>query len=46
MSAVIKTKETGTLVEPRVPGWQGLRTLELAVAICDQIAENNKKFGF
>ena len=41
-----KTKETGTLVEPRVPGWQGLRTLELAVAICDQIAENNKKFGF
>ncbi len=46
VSAVIKTKETGTLVEPRVPGWQGLRTLELAVAICDQIAENNKKFGF
>ncbi len=45
VSAVIATKETGKLVEPRVPGWQGLRALELAVAICDEIQAYNTKYG-
>ena len=44
VSAVITTKETGKLVEPRVPGWQGLRALELAVAICDEIKAYNNKY--
>ena len=44
VSAVIATKETGKLVEPRVPGWQGLRALELAVAICDEIKAYNNKY--
>lgn len=44
VNAVNETKHTGKLVEPRVPGWQGLRALELAVAICDEIKAYNTKY--
>lgn len=44
VNAVNETKRTGKLVEPRVPGWQGLRALELAVAICDEIKAYNTKY--
>ncbi len=44
VNAVIKTRESGTLCEPRVTGRQGLRALELAVAICDEIGAYNKKY--
>lgn len=44
VNAVTATRETGKLVEPRVPGRQGLRALELAVAICDEIKAYNTKY--
>ena len=45
ISAVAATRETGHLVQPKVPGTQGLRALELAVAICDEIQAYNTKYG-
>ncbi len=45
VTAVIETKRTGVLVQPKVPGRQGLKALELAVAICDEIQAYNEKYG-
>lgn len=45
ISAVAATRATGHLVQPKVPGTQGLRALELAVAICDEIQAYNTKYG-
>lgn len=45
VAAVQKTKETGILTQPRVPGSQGLRALELAVAITEAIDAHNRKYN-
>jgi len=44
VNAVIQTRETGVLHQPRVTGRQGLRALKLAVAICDHISAYNQKY--
>ena len=44
VQAVIKSKEGPMLVQPKVPGRDGLRALELASAICDEIARYNNKY--
>ena len=46
MAAVRKTRETGILHEPRVSGRQGLKALELAVAIEAEARRYNKEYGF
>ena len=46
MAAVRKTMETGILHEPRVSGRQGLKALELAVAIEAEARRYNKEYGF
>jgi predicted dehydrogenase len=46
LAAVRQTIDTGTLVEPKVSGEQGLRALKLAVDITSQIHEYNDKYGF
>lgn len=45
VKTVLKTRESGVLCDTRVPGEQGLRALSLAIAICDEIAANNRKYG-
>ena len=45
VNAVIATRETGKLVQPKVSGRQGLRALDLAVAICREIQDYNTKYG-
>ena len=45
INAVNDTLKEGKVVQPRVPGTQGLRALELAVAICDEIKAYNDKYG-
>ena len=44
--AVRKTKETGVVAQPKVPGVQGLEALRLAVAIQDEIRRYNDHYGF
>ena len=44
VKAVNETRRTGTLVQPKVPGRQGLRALELAVEICQAIEAYNQKY--
>ena len=46
LCAVKKTRETGTVVEPRVSGEQGLRALRTAVAIEKEARTYNEKYGF
>ncbi len=45
VSAVIKSRETGVLTQPKVTGQQGLRALELAVDICNEIQSYNTQYG-
>lgn len=45
VAAVIKTRDSGVLTQPKVTGDQGLRALELAEAICDEIQSYNSKYG-
>ena len=44
VQAVKRTKEGPMIVQPRVTGAQGLRALELAVAITEEIDAYNKKY--
>ena len=44
IKATIATIETGKMVQPRVPGTQGLKVLKLAVAICEEIQDYNQKY--
>jgi len=44
--AVRRTRETGTLVQPKVPGEAGLKALELACAIENEIRGYNDRYGF
>ena len=44
VQAVRKTKEGPMIVQPRVTGAQGLRALELAVAISEEIDAYNRKY--
>ena len=46
IAAVRKTAETGKLHECRVSGRQGLKALELAVAIEAEARRYNKEYGF
>ena len=46
IAAVQKTRETGKLHECRVSGRQGLKALELAVAIESEARRYNKEYGF
>lgn len=45
VSAVIATQTTGVLTQPKVTGQQGLKALELAVSICNEIKAYNEKYG-
>lgn len=45
VKTVLKTRESGVLCDTRVSGEQGLRALSLAIAICDRIGANNRKYG-
>lgn len=44
VEAVIQSRETGILHQPKVSGRQGLRALELAVQICQKIEAYNRKY--
>lgn len=44
VQAVIKSKEGPMLIQPKVPGRDGLRALELASAICEEIARYNSEY--
>jgi predicted dehydrogenase len=46
ISAVQKTRESGVLHETKVSGRQGLKALELAVAIEAEARRYNKEYGF
>ncbi len=46
VSAVIASRQSGIVQETRIPGWQGLRALRLASAICDEIQNYNRTYGF
>lgn len=46
VKCVLKTRESGVVCDTLVSGEQGLRALDLAIAICDKIAANNSKYGF
>lgn len=46
IAAVNRTKVTGTVQEPRVSGAQGLKALEVAVAIESEARRYNKEYGF
>lgn len=46
ISAVRLTRETGILHQPKVSGRQGLKALEVAVAIENEARRYNKEFGF
>lgn len=45
IAAVNKTRETGTVVNAKVCGLQGLRALQLAENICNEIKGYNQKYG-
>ncbi len=44
--AVNKTRSSGVLCEPKVPGEQGLRALRVAVAIEQEARRYNEQYGF
>ena len=44
VNAVRKSRQSGTLIQPKVPGGQGLRALELAEAITQEIDAYNRKY--
>ena len=44
VTAVRKSRESGTLIQPKVTGGQGLRALELAEAITQEIDAYNRKY--
>jgi len=44
VNAVRKSRESGTLIQPKVTGSQGLRALELAEAITSEIDAYNRKY--
>ena len=44
VNAVRKSRESGTLIQPKVTGGQGLRALELAEAITSEIDAYNRKY--
>ena len=44
VGAVRKSRESGTLIQPKVTGGQGLRALELAEAITSEIDAYNRKY--
>ncbi len=46
MAAVRKTRETGVVCQPKVPGEQGLRALRMAVAIEREARRYNEQYGF
>ena len=46
ISAVQKSRETGVIQQPRVSGRQGLKALEVAVAIENEARRYNKEYGF
>ena len=46
MAAVKKTRETGVVAQPKVPGEQGLRALRMAVAIEREARRYNEQYGF
>ncbi len=45
LQSVIKTRETGQIVNAKVCGLQGLRALQLAENICNEIKTYNQKYG-
>ena len=44
VNAVRKSRQSGTLIQPKVTGGQGLRALELAEAITQEIDAYNRKY--
>lgn len=46
INAVLQTMETGKTVQPKVTGLQGLKALELAVKITEEIVRYNSHYGF
>ena len=46
LAAVRKTRETGVVQPPKVPGDQGLRALRMAVAIEREARRYNEQYGF
>lgn len=46
LAAVRKTRETGTVCQPKVTGEQGLRALRMAVAIEREARRYNDQYGF
>ena len=46
IAAVNKTRETGVVCPPKVPGEQGLRALRMAVAIEREARRYNDQYGF
>lgn len=46
IDAVKATKASGKVVAPKVPGEQGLRALQIAIAIEKEIRSYNEKYGF
>ena len=46
LTAVRRTKERGEICLPRVPGEQGLKALELAIAIEKEARRYNESYGF
>ncbi|MCQ2377621.1 MAG: Gfo/Idh/MocA family oxidoreductase [Victivallaceae bacterium] len=46
LAAVRRSRETGVLASPRVPGEQGLKALELAIAIETEARRYNASYGY
>ncbi len=46
LRAVRETRETGRIAPVKVPGWQGLRALKLAVEIEQEARNYNERYGF
>jgi predicted dehydrogenase len=46
VSCVRTAKETGKITDPKVSGEQGLRALELALKITEEIKSYNERYGF
>ena len=44
VDCVAETIKTGKIVEPKVPGHQGLKALKLAIDISDEIVSYNKRY--